>query len=216
LASDDHPVSRFFCYVTSLLNVAQADLHHRPDVDAHLMMAHTTEAPSFVAGAQLLSGRNDKDMAFAIAKQLAFLRPDNFLRNALAARAQLQLVLLAALKMCDPAYALPLGLDVAVTKMIAQLRRMRPHPALLEQLGPLVRRIDPQELDLIKWWRGCELTAERVGLIVCADPYVAAQRISAECAGNDALARERIAELVCYAASEDYFAVRRELGLAIG
>ena len=61
-----------------------------------LLMAHTPDVPSFVAGAALLSGRQEKEQAFIVAKQLTYLRPEHFLRIALPTKAQLQSVLLAA------------------------------------------------------------------------------------------------------------------------
>ena len=48
------------------------------------------------------------------------------------------------------------------------------------------------------------------------DNPAAARMIGLESEGNETQARERIAEIVRYASSEDYFKIRREIGLAIG
>jgi hypothetical protein len=79
-----------------------------------------------------------------------------------------------------------------------------------------VQKIRPERVDLGKWWLGSEQTGERMGLIVCGDPSVTAKMISVDCEGSDANTRERIAEMIRFAASEDHFRVRRELGIVIG
>ena len=70
--------------------------------------------------------------------------------------------------------------------------------------------------DLDVWLAGVEHTANRVGLIVCGDLEVAAQVIETQpVRPGSPMPAEMLEELLRYGVSEEYFEVRRKLGLAI-
>jgi len=69
---------------------------------------------------------------------------------------------------------------------------------------------------LKKWLAAVDLTADRAGFMMAHDLQVAGELIKAS--GEDASAvpvKERLKELMLYATSEQYFALRTKLGLAI-
>ena len=70
---------------------------------------------------------------------------------------------------------------------------------------------------LIPSWRSAaDLTANRVGFILCNDLETAARMIATETAAMSTLpAKERLRDLLAYAVSEPYFAVRRHLGIHV-
>jgi hypothetical protein len=69
---------------------------------------------------------------------------------------------------------------------------------------------------LISTWRtATDLTANRVGFIVANDLETAAKAIATEGAALSTLSVDRLRELLAYAVSEPYFAVRRHLGLHV-
>ncbi|PIE17900.1 MAG: hypothetical protein CSA65_07020 [Proteobacteria bacterium] len=218
LATDQLLFSRVFNYVTSLLNVVQADLYLKPQSPTGLQMAHTTEAPSFVVGADLLQGRPERELAFAIAKELTNLRPEHFLRRVLPAASQLRTVFFGALKMCNPQFPVPPG-DVPEVDKILKYVRDRMHAGQLEQLAGVVKSFIERrgEANLNKWLMGVELTSNRVGFVVCNDLEVAAKMVSTEPTAIGGLPpKEKVKELILYSVSEEYFRVRNELGLTIG
>jgi hypothetical protein len=60
------------------------------------------------------------------------------------------------------------------------------------------------------------LTANRVGFILCNDLETAARRVAVESAGVSTLsAKDRLRDLLAYSVSEQYFGVRKHLGLAL-
>lgn len=76
------------------------------------------------------------------------------------------------------------------------------------------------ELELAKWRCAVDATCDRAGLILCGDLEVASQIIAdpgSSAGGQRAAVRaqDRLKELLLYAVSEDYFAVRKQLGIAI-
>jgi tetratricopeptide (TPR) repeat protein len=218
LATDQLLFSKVFNYVTSVLNVVQAELYLRPNQQTGLMMAHTKEVPSFVVGADLLQGRPEKELAFAIAKQLSYLRPEHFLRRVLTAPSQLRTVFFAALRLANPQFPVPPA-DVPEVDKILKYVAGKMHPGVLEQLAVLVRKFaeSKAEVNLNKWWTATELTANRVGFVLCNDLEVAAKMVSTEPAEIGSLPpKEKVKELVLYSVSEEYFQVRGQLGLSVG
>ena len=209
---------KVFNYVTSVLNVAPPELYLRQEQASGLMFAHTTQSPSFVVGKELLHGRPQKELAFVIGQQLAFMRPEHFLNLALSATSLLRQVFFTALRMCAPQFPVPAEDAAAVDKYVADVRK-RMHPAQLEQLNGVVKKFLARqpEIDLKKWSVGVQLTANRVGLILCNDLEVAANRLSTEPTGVGGLSpKDKVKELALYSVSEEYFGVRKQLGLAIG
>jgi hypothetical protein len=204
--------------VTSVLGVVQAELYLRPDQQTGLVMAHTTEVPSFVVGSDLLQGRPEKELAFACAKQLCFLRPEHFLRNVLGAPSQLKTVFYAALRLVDSNFPVAPGDQPAVEKTVKSIAG-KLHPSQSEALTGLVRKFaaTQSEVNLNRWWSATELSANRAGFILCNDLEVAAKMVSTEPSGIGGMTpKEKVKDLVLYSISEDYFRVRRQLGMTIG
>ena len=218
LATDQLLFSKVFSYVVSVLGIVTPELYLRPDQQTGLVMAHTTEVPSFVVGSDLLQGRPEKELAFAISKQLSFIRPEHFLRNVLGAPSQLKTVFFSALKLVQPNFPVPPADIPAVDKTLKYMAG-KLHPAQAEQLAGLVAKFAQAQagVDLSKWWTTTELTANRAGFLLCNDLEVAARMISLEPAGIGAMTpKEKVKDLVLYSISEDYFQARQHLGMVIG
>jgi tetratricopeptide (TPR) repeat protein len=217
-ATDTLLFSKVFNYVTSVLNVPAADLFLQPNKQQGLMMAHTSEVPSFVVGQDLLQGRPEKELAFAIAKELTHLRPEHFLRRVLPAASELKTVFFAALRIVNPKVPIPPKDEPAVNETVKAIAPQL-HPQQREQLAAVVTKFLSKggQIDLNKWLLGVELTANRVGFIICNDLQCAATAVSTEPATMGGLPpKEKVKELILYSISEEYFRVRAELGLTIG
>jgi hypothetical protein len=73
------------------------------------------------------------------------------------------------------------------------------------------------DADLKRWVAGVDLTADRAGLVVADDLETAFEIIRASDEHSSAVPiAERLSELLLYAVSEPYFALRQRLGIAIG
>jgi hypothetical protein len=70
---------------------------------------------------------------------------------------------------------------------------------------------------LITGWRSAtDLTANRVGLILCNDLETAARLVATEPGAMTTLAaKDRLRDLLAFSVSEGYFAVRRHLGIHV-
>ena len=69
--------------------------------------------------------------------------------------------------------------------------------------------------ETLNWRNATELTANRVGLILCDDLETAARVIATEKASTTVPAKDRLRDLLAYSVSEPYFAVRRHLALNV-
>ena len=215
----DLPCLQVFDYVTAVLMVTRPDLYLRSDQPEALMMAHTLNMPSFVAGARLLQSGDDKELAFMIGKQLSYLRPESFLRNALPSRGQLQTVLLAVLSMCQPGFTLAEAHSKAVEPIVERIQRQL-QPGSKEQLVTFAHRFcsgNPaqHEINISRWWNGLDLSTDRIGFLLCNDLELAARLIHSEAGASELSAKERTNQLINYATSEAYLSLREQLGLKI-
>jgi hypothetical protein len=155
-------------------------------------------------------------------KRLAYLRPERFASLAMGSLPKLESAFAAALMAGgqrllshDGAVFEPTNDDSR--KLAASLRSAVP-TQLLEQVGELSTKLSGRVGNgLITGWRtGTDLTANRVGFIVCNDFETASRGIATEGAAMSTLSvKERLRDLLAYAVSDSYFAVRRHLGIHV-
>jgi hypothetical protein len=71
--------------------------------------------------------------------------------------------------------------------------------------------------DLKRWLQAIEITASRAGLLLCADMEIAKKIIAAEPQlPGDLSPPEKMKELLVFSVSEQYFSLRKTLGIAVG
>jgi tetratricopeptide (TPR) repeat protein len=228
LATDQLMFTRLFNYVLQVLNLqAIPDLYLRPEQAGGLLMGYAVErgtlVPWCVVGASLLQGRSDKELAFAIAKELSYLRPEHFILRVVSAitPGQLKGLLLAGMKLANPQLNLP-GVDPAALDQQSKVLQKHLAPAQLGILGSVTKKLmeNPEAVDLTAWLNAVECSANRVGFIISNDLPVAANMIRlmdrASVAVGGMPLEDKVADLVLYSISEEYFDVRAQLGLVIG
>ena len=76
---------------------------------------------------------------------------------------------------------------------------------------------DGAKVDLKRWMQSIEVTACRAGLLLCADLEIAKKIIAAEPQmPGDLPPQEKLKELIVFSVSEQYFHLRKALGIAVG
>ncbi len=213
--------AKIFNYVNQVLNVPQPELYLDPTKPMTMALALTEEKkqliPSFVVGSELMTGRPDGEIAFAVASKLCYMRPEHFLKLAITTNAEIKVAFLSALKLVVPNFPIKPQDEPTVQQYLGVMRQYVP-PQMMEQLHLMVQRFlqTKAEVDLNKWGTAVELTTHRLGFILCGDLATAAKMISTEPATVGGLQpKEKIVELIMYAISDQYFEVRRHLGMAI-
>ncbi len=171
-------------------------------------------APSLLVGATHQGKGDERELAFEVGKRLAYLRPERFATYAVQTVPKLESAFQAAL--------LAAGVDAAGAgddaKKLASTMKHSVPGAVLEQVAGIASKVGDRLGNgaLVSWRSATDLTANRAGLILANDLASAAKAIATETATLSAApVKERLRDLLAYAVSEQYFQVRRHLGLTV-
>jgi tetratricopeptide (TPR) repeat protein len=231
LERDTRLVSRIVKYVSSVLAIDPAPMVWLQEGGDGLRVANTVGlgaerqrlVPSLLVGPPQLGKTDERELAFELGKRMAYLRPERFVTLALGTLPKLEAAFAASVIAGGGRFAGPDGPPLPAAsgddarKLAAQLRQQVPGP-LLEQVREVAAKLgDRLGGGLIAAWRtATDLTANRAGLIVSNDLETAARAIATEGAAMTSLSvKDRLRDLLAYAVSESYFAVRRHLGVHV-
>ncbi|MEO8841705.1 MAG: tetratricopeptide repeat protein [Kofleriaceae bacterium] len=230
LDRDPRAVSRIVKYVSGVLAIDPAPMVWLQEGGDGLRVANTVGlgaerqklVPSLLVGAPQIGKSDERELAFEVGKRMAYLRPERFVTLAVGTLPKLEAAFAAAVMAGGARLLAHDGRPYApeneeAKKLAGTLMRQVPGP-LLEQVGELSERLTGRLGNgLISSWRAAtDLTANRVGFIVANDLETAAKGIATEGASLSSMSvKERLRDLLAYAVSEHYFAVRRHLGLHV-
>jgi tetratricopeptide (TPR) repeat protein len=230
LERDGRPVSRVVKYVGGVLALDPAPMVWLQEGGDGLRVANTTGlgaertklVPTLLVGAPQLGKEDERELAFEVGKRMAYLRPERFVTLAVGTLPKLEAAFSASLLASGARLTAQDGTPYdppgeEARKLASTLKTSVPGP-LLEQVGELSQKLAGRLGNgLVSGWRAAtDLTANRVGLIVANDLEIAARAIATEGAALSNLpVKERLRDLLAYAVSESYFAVRRHLGLHV-
>jgi tetratricopeptide (TPR) repeat protein len=221
--SDKLMFSGVFVYVGQALGVTAPELYLRQDWPGELELMNARDkqqlCPAFVVGAALLQGKQEKELAYALGKKLTLMRPDHVVRwpAVVPQVSELKAYFLAALKLVQPKVPVKPDMEQPVAERLELLRRLVP-PQNVEQLAEVVRRFieSKAEADLHRWSKAVDYTSSRAGFLMCNDLEVAAHEIQSEpLAVGCADPKDKVRDLIQWCVSDEYFALRAHLGLAI-
>jgi tetratricopeptide (TPR) repeat protein len=147
-----------------------------------------------------------QSFAFWMGRALSALRPGFAVPLLLTTGTGLKAWLFAAIKTCVPQFPIPPDLEGPVADA---MRRLDLGPEAHERLASAVSKLLREDiaLDLKKWLLAIDRSADRVGLLLANDLRVATEVVRETCP-PDAL-RDRMKDLVLFAVSEEYVALRR-------
>jgi len=186
---------------------------HNRALEAGLAYVHASPRALVLGRAALETGEvPPQALAFVAAQKLAFFTPGMYVRQLVSTGTGLKAWLFGAIKQTSPQFPIAPELEGPVQQALAALQAL--HPTAKEQLTSLVGRLlqSGAAIDLKKWIAACDLTADRAGMLLAHDLEVASALIKAS---DDSSAsvnqKDRLRELVLFASSEDYFALRQKL-----
>jgi tetratricopeptide (TPR) repeat protein len=174
----------------------------------------TGPRPTLLLGPPTLR-RNSFDLVFDLAPHFSFLRPERFPKVALRTAAILRGVLGVLRSFGAPNGGPPL--DGEAGQLRAHLTRTMPPPAMA-RLAEATRKLngDAEAFDVEKWIGATDLSAARLALALTGELAAAFRVISSEAIPQSTVpVHRRMADLVAFSVSDDYFALRRELGLTV-
>lgn len=176
--------------------------------------------PAFVVGADMFQGRDERELAFTIAKRLAWMLPSHYLGSCGYPTEWLKAFFIIALHITDPSLGLDKQIGPNAPSLIEALQDAdRRSPGLMVNIQKLARQFlqSGKNPNLSHWLTCVDHTTTRLGLLLCGDLHKAAS-----CVKNDpipvgkASVKDKIRELVLFSISEEYFELRKHLGLSIG
>jgi golgin subfamily B member 1 len=175
---------------------------------------HLPGVPPFTAvGKRALSGRTQLQHAFLVGRHLSWYRNEHYVKTLFSAVPDLEDLFLAALVIGNP--GLPIAEDMKrrvtpIAKAISPLLE----PGQIDTLrGCFMRFVEEGgRTNLQRWALSTEKTACRAGFLLSNDLGTALDLLGDEEGEFGELGKD----LLAFAASERYFQLRRQLGIAIG
>ncbi len=173
------------------------------------------EPPALLLGSDVLGGfDDDREMAFRAAKLIAWMRPEHYLASTGNSPDQLRVMFVSAMDWAQgrkPTAGRDGAAIIKALKSAPSQSQMQ-----IQTLVHLYLKHASAPPDMTEWVTQAEHATSRFGLIFCNEFEKAVHCIKSEPPVlTTASVEERIVDLVKYATSEEYFEVRKELGLAI-
>lgn len=216
LSRHPYPMSQTLFYACGILGMEPPITFQNPNDPSGVAFLHAYQ-PSIVLGASaLVLDLPTQAAAFIAARHLTYYRPGLYLRHLVPTGTGLRAWVFAAIRMIVPQFPVSQDLEGPVRENLSVLESMVTGPARDRLASAVTKLLQAGAIDLKRWVAGVDLTADRAGFVTCNDLELASEMIKAADDGSSAVQqKERLRELVLYATSEEYFALRRRLGLSI-
>lgn len=214
-AHDDNLV-KMIESAAKVLGVHLPKLVERPDLHGALNLLRS-HPPALGLGRHATGSLPARPAAFAAAAHLCFFRPGLYLRFLVATPAALKAWLLASIKLVAPRLPVAPELEGLVQDAQEVLEEHLTGAARDRLAAPVAKLFDRDALiDLDRWVAAVDLTADRVGLLMCDDLEAAVDLIKSSTDKATSVAvTERIKEILRYSVSASYIDVRARLAIGI-
>ncbi|HEX5101795.1 MAG TPA: hypothetical protein VFV94_19930 [Polyangiaceae bacterium] len=168
--------------------------------------------PVTIVGKQVLSGRTQLEHAFLVGRHLSWYRNEHYVKTLFTSIPDLEDLFLAALVIGNPGLPIAADMKKRVTPIANAIQPLL-EPVQLDTLrGCFLRFVEEgARTNLQRWSLATEKTACRAGFLLSNDLATALKVVEAEERGTGELAND----LYAFATSERYFALRRQLGVAL-
>ena len=209
--------AKTFGWAAQVLGVPLPELYVRNDV-AGALVAVPASPPASVAGQTVLTGFTPQELTFIVGKHLSYYRGEHYIRNLFPTLNELKVMLFSAIKIVMTDFAVPAEMAQAVGQTTAELVKHM-QPIQRDSLRIVVQKFvqDGAKADLKRWMQTVEVTSARAGLLLCADLEIAKKIIAAEPQlPGDLPPADKLKELIIFSVSEQYFTLRKTLGIAVG
>jgi hypothetical protein len=210
---EETPLATLLRYASDRVGVALPMAFEKSDVSG--LLNGNLDPAGVIVGTDMMSGRNQKELAFMVARTMALLRPEFYLASAFVDTAWLKVFFRAALAITQGSIVGEDNIE-AVQQMVGFMQRL-PEPVKVQIVRAVQALLESGENpDLSAWLRNADHTASRVGLLMSGDLRQAISNLKNEAQPlGKADVKEKVRQLIVFAISDEYFALREELGLAL-
>lgn len=209
--------ARTFGWAANVLGLPSPLLYVRSDVPGALV-AVANDQPASVAGQTVLTGFSPQELTFIVGKHLAMYRGEHYIKTLFPTVTELTVLLFAGIKLVAPDSPVPQDIEKQILATAQTLRGFM-QPMQLEGLRMVVKKFlaEGAKANIKRWVQCVDITAARTGLLLSADLEIAKKIIAAEPQQpGDLPPQEKLKELIVFSTSDQYFALRQALGIAIG
>ncbi|WP_437616742.1 tetratricopeptide repeat protein [Sorangium sp. So ce834] len=216
LSRHPYPMSQTLYYAAGVLGLEPPVTFQNPNDGGGVSFLHA-HVPAIVLGAAALQmDLPTQAAAFIAARHLTYYRPGMYLRHLVPTGTGLRAWLFAAIKLISPTFPITKELEGPVKENLSVLDPTIVGPAR-DQLASIVTKLlQAGAIDLKRWVSGVDLTADRAGFLLANDLELAQEMIKAADEASAAVPqKERLKELMLYAVGEEYFAIRKRLGINV-
>ncbi|MGK3993706.1 protein kinase domain-containing protein [Sorangium sp. So ce1024] len=216
LTRHPYPMSQTLYYAAGVLGLEPPVTFQNPNDGGGVSFLHA-HVPAIVLGAAALQmDLPTQAAAFIAARHLTYYRQGMYIRHLVPTGTGLRAWLFAAIKLISPTFPITKELEGPVMENLAVLDPIIVGPAR-DQLASIVTKLlQAGAIDLKRWVSGIDLTADRAGFLLANDLELAQEMIKAADDASAAVSqKERLKELLLYAVSEEYFSVRKRLGINV-
>jgi hypothetical protein len=126
--------------------------------------------------------------------------------------------LIGAIRLVAPRFPAPGNMEAHVNECLTAIQQqlVGPQRDALRSMTQKLLEAAP-ELDMKAWMAGVDLTADRIGFVLSNDLKIANAVIEASPEDSSSVSRkDRLSELLGYSTSEQYFELRKRIGIALG
>ncbi|MFO0551681.1 MAG: tetratricopeptide repeat protein [Polyangiaceae bacterium] len=211
-----YPMSQTLYYAAGVLGMDAPQTFQNPEDPGGLTFLHA-HTPSIVLGQAALALEVPMQAAaFVAGRHLTYYRPGLYMRHLVPTGTGLRAWLFAAIRLVVPAFPVAPDLEGPVGENLTLLDK-NIGGATRDQLASAVTKLlQAGAIDLKKWVSGVDLTGDRAGLLLANDLDVVMELLRASEEGGGSIAsRERSRELLLFSVSEEFFSLRKRLGVNI-
>jgi hypothetical protein len=198
-------------WAAAILGLAAPPIYLEKDRDSGYALI--PGVPPFTAvGKRVLSGKTQLEHAFLVGRHLSWYRQEHYVKTLFSAVPDLEDLFLAALTIGNPGLPIAEDMKRRVAPIAQAIQPMLEAPHVDALRGCFLRFVEEGgRTNLQRWSHATEKTACRAGFVLSND-IATGLKVLAEEEGPDG---ELGKDLVAFAASERYFKLRRQLGIAI-
>ncbi|MBU1220053.1 tetratricopeptide repeat protein [Myxococcota bacterium] len=207
----------------TLMIKTRPDLFESQGLAAKVLLANCKEdnslLPAWIADVKAFQNMDEAHAAYFFARELSYLRPERFFRRAAESPTTMFNALYAALEITTK-YKTPKledGQNAAIKAIGDYLKNAVP-TATLDTIKPIAKRIVEKDIQntVVKWINGNARTSIRAATLITNDLK---RSISWTLDEGDELtgikAKERVAEVIRFVLSPEYYELRKAVGLSI-
>jgi tetratricopeptide (TPR) repeat protein len=215
--NDPAAMARMLAHVADTTSVHLPPVYHCPQDPGGLSFMFTAP-PAIGIGEGAKAGGPQQALAFVAGRHLAYYRSGYFLRQLVPTGTGLRAWLIGAIRTVSPKFPSPANMEPHVRECVAAIQQqlVGPQRDALRSMTQKLLEAAP-ELDMKAWMSGVDLTADRIGFVLSNDLKIANAVIEASPEDASSVGRrERARELLAYSTSEEYFELRKRVGIALG